>query len=310
MNRAIIRPFIVVLACIAAAASTGAQRSSPAGAGVPRLAERLAGLDPTDPMMYFELAEDVAYEIPTAAGRKLATELYVLAYSINAEAPASDLLPRSVCLALADLTTDAEGRRWLLALAATLTPDHDGPSWRIERAQLGADNALLEVAELLGDARRAENQRVKRGLGRLAIEQMLLEHGVAKSETAAIVAELAIASGNPPRCPDCRNERIVRTREGTEMDVEICPRCGGNPGPAMNAEHFLAHLRAEGILLDAQPQSWSGQLLLTRARPLRDIDPGDLAVQLGVDPDARTWNAGDADPAGGIPDGAWVKAPG
>ena len=53
--------------------------AAPAGrTGVPDLEARLLALRPSDPLAYFELAEEVSYEMPFDQGQRLARRLFVL----------------------------------------------------------------------------------------------------------------------------------------------------------------------------------------------------------------------------------------
>ncbi len=272
------------------------------------LGPRLAALRGDDPVAYFELGEEVAYELASPEGQALARRLFVLAYALSErDRDEHPWLARSVCLALSELATEAEERRWLRALAATLERRREHPGWTVERAGRGADNSLLEVATLLGDARRYENRRVRVGLRRHDIEEMLQEGGVSRDEAVAIVAELVIASNEPPVCPVCKNDRITRERSGADLDVLLCRRCRGNPGAEMNAEHFVSHIRAEGVLLGAEPDTWAGQLALNRARPLRDVDPSELASHFDIDVLRVVWVASGNGAEGGVPTGEWER---
>ena len=114
MTRSMLTALVVIVMLIGAVRLL-AQRTDTIG--VPDLAERLAALDGTNAMTYFELAEEIAYEESSARALPVARQLYVIAYEVDRNAGAPIGLGSSVCLALADLAESHADRRWLLMLA-------------------------------------------------------------------------------------------------------------------------------------------------------------------------------------------------
>ena len=126
------------------------------GLPVPNLRERLEALNPSDPMAYFTLAEEVAYEADTRAERVLARQLYVLAYEIDhglarASGRTGTLTP-SVCLGLAALADRADEVLWLRALS----PLRRRP---VGRTELGAAHARSNATG--GGARTRDRDRLR-----------------------------------------------------------------------------------------------------------------------------------------------------
>ncbi|MCB9839156.1 MAG: hypothetical protein H6813_07455 [Phycisphaeraceae bacterium] len=256
-----------------------------AGTGVLRLRERLAALAPSDPVAYYELAEEVAYEQPEAV--ELARTLYVLSFEIARRGdPASPLGP-SVCLALADLSTSSLERRWLRSLARSLA---GGGGALLPIAPEDEDTSpavALAVAGALGDFRSGEYRGALDAIEKDDRVREVFERQTRSFTGGASRIEDELQS--EPQCRRCRNRRIVRA--GEPDSYMLCPICGGNPGPKLSDAELIDLLRIESTLLGGASSTWSAQLVLDEGRPLRDIDPDELAPWFGVDPEATVWDA-------------------
>ncbi len=290
-------------ACVAAIGAAPADHSDKADARVPDLRARLAALGPADPAAYFNLAEEVAVEMRDSAGRRLAQELYVLAFeAARAQGPmarARGALGPSVCLALADLASSERERKWLLVMARLLA----------ESAGTRAAALPLEPAEEPGaEALAAAIDLLRAGEGAQARD--LLKRPEAQRLVPMVAPMLGSARRlfDDPRasagCATCRNRRTARGQGDAEQGP--CPQCGGNPGAALTSDEFIASLRVEGALVGSGPETWSADLLINEGRSLDELGPDALAQRYGLNPKALFW---EARPGGPAWTGAWVERP-
>ncbi len=248
------------------------------------LNERLTSLNGVNAMAYFELAEEVAYEAEHPADTALAQHLFVLAFEIDRVSPAPRL-GASVCLALADLSTTNDERRWLFALARNLSPSEEivdlsgdtvGPT----------DAAALALSEALGLYRSGDYRRSKALLVRPEVAELLNRHESLLIEAAVnIEHEL----DTEPICHECNNRRIVRSNIDDDQQHRLCYTCGGNPGPDLSDRQLMAHLRLEAILLRGVHKSWAAQLSRDHGAPLRDAAADELAARFNIDASATLW---------------------
>lgn len=262
--------------------------SADAGSGVLRLRERLANLDPQAPMAYYELAEEVAYEQPDDID--LARTLYVLSFELARRTDPQTPLGPSVCLALADLSTSALERRWLRSLAQSMT---GGGGALLPIATSDEDinpGVALALAQALGDFHAGEYRKAIDAIDRDPRVREAFERETGSLPGGANRIEDELRS--EPQCRRCRNRRIVRSGIGSDPNsVMLCPICGGNPGPDLTDAELIDLLRIESTLLGGTSSTWSAQFILDRGRPLRDIDPEELAPWFEVDPQATQWDA-------------------
>ncbi|MEO0715769.1 MAG: hypothetical protein AAFY58_02125, partial [Planctomycetota bacterium] len=98
-------------------------------------------------------------------------------------------------------------------------------------------------------------------------------------------------------CPNCRNDRVVAVTRENPPRREICAVCEGDPGPKLSADERVATLRFESRLLTGIHKSWAAQIAADLGAPLRDADPAQLPLAMGVDPELNIYR-----------DGAWVAA--
>src|SRR5262245_15716404 len=112
---------------------------------------RLEALRPSQPMAYFELAEEISDTARTAQEQEVARHLFAMAGALD---PVH--LGRSACLALADLEENALVKRRLTALASLLGPSQSGGGGGTASSngpELGGA-AALAASEALGHYRR------------------------------------------------------------------------------------------------------------------------------------------------------------
>jgi len=291
----------IAFAVLGSGASAPQQASQWRVAG---LRERLSALTPANPGAYFDLAEEVAAEIRDPAGRRLAQELFILAFeAARAHSPtarARGVLGPSVCLALADLAADEQERRWLLVSARLLaeaagTRDPELPE--SPQNAPGADALAAAIALLRAGESAQARDLLKRDDVKQLVESVVPILGAARR----LIEDANLLGG----CPACRNRRTGRGPGDSEQGP--CHQCGGNPGAALNSAEFIASLRVEGMLVGAAPASWSADLLLNGGRSLDELGPDALAQRYGVNPMAFFW---DARPGGPEWTGAWVEEKG
>ncbi len=243
--------------CGVVLASGAIGRPSPAGGA---WTDRLEALEPGNPIEYFELAEEVADAAAGPADSDLARQLFALAGVLDPSA-----LGRSACLALADMEENELNRRRLLALAPLLGGGGigQGPSLNPASPMAGMEEAstLLAVTEALSHYRR--------GRGNKALDSL--------DEPGAM--ELLTNCGH-------------LLHGGTDRFLEDCRLYKGQLRPSLSEEDILRMLRLEIALLGGDDRPWSSELLISRARPLIEVDPNQLEEALGVDASLPIYRAG------------------
>ena len=222
---------------------------------------RLAVLDPGEPLAYLELAEEVADAAEDEESLDLARHLFALAGLLD-----PPRLGRSSCLALADIEPKVPARRRLLALAALLDERAGVMSWPgVDRSGRIDPSAALAVAEALSRYRRGQGGRALNALGRPGAMELLEEYG-----------------------------HVLRG--GARRFVEDCRIYRGPRKPMLSADDLTRMLRLERALLAGPDRSWADELMLTRGRPLIEVDPDRLQETFGVDPSRPYYR-----------DGRWVS---
>ena len=280
-----------VLACWLACAANAQSYE-----GVIDLEDRLRALDPAEPMAYFLLAEEVAYEIPGPDGRALAERLYLLSLEADLESGGRYAIAASACIALADLTPRPDEREWLRALARSLRDG--GATFKLDDEDAVDQAGRLRVAQAIslfrGEAFRKARERLVREDGAQVFRSMESDLGRV-GMTEAILDSRA-------SCPECRNRRTVRDGSGTVGGRESipCGTCKGNPGARLTDEEFVSLLVIEANLRGIEPEAWSARYLTGGGEAIRDVDPTELPLWYGVDPKAtefvceegRGWRTG------------------
>lgn len=279
--------------------------SAVARSGVPNLVERLEALRPSNPLAYFELGEEVAYEMPYKEGQALARTLFVLAFELDRAAGGRTGVSRSACLSLADLATRNSERRWLLAMAS-MEPGQGRATPPDAGETAGVDDAPFEMAVAIGWYRSEEYRRARETFAREEAPLVLRRVGIDKDRAERFVQNIREIVTRGVACDRCRNERVIRrTGEGGRPTLELCPVCHGNPGPKLTEEQFVETLRTEATLLGCRPASWAAATLLSVGQPLRDAEPDELAAWFAINPRASMWKSAPADPAD--PERAWMN---
>lgn len=261
-------------------------------------AARLAALSPDNPMAYFELAEDVAAEQIGLDDRDLARQLYVFAAALSTgdatqrSSPevAPPWLAASACLGLASLAeTDAE-RRWLHALAGTLAPEDArgaiSRSATASRTEPGAE----DLAAALDSLRAGYGQRAAKLLERPGASELLdrYERLLTADGRPGGAARVRALIAKYPVCRECRNERVVRDKDG----AHLCPTCGGRPGPHVQGLELVGQLRLESLLVSGIQRSWAAQVIADDGAPLRELDIQSVVDAFGVDLTRPWWRQG------------------
>jgi hypothetical protein len=277
---------------------------------------RLAALHPDRPMDYFELAEEIAYEVPGVRGRRLATELLVIAGELDRRATNPVPLARSVSLALADLSIDSTERTWLIAMARAQAPagahrDSAGPGPADVQtdAERGAREVRVELAMALARFRAADTRQIRTMLDSGDAAIALARAGIPQADASELMTLLAA------RIPEVRrlrardsDGRVVRSiTEGvTTYTLDTVTR--GHPGPMLTEDQAVLVLGIEARLLEALPESWAADLEVSRDQPVRDISPASLAAYFGVDPE-RVWFVIDPARSDDPGAGSWSATP-
>ena len=235
---------------------TTSAESAPVNArSIEQWTDRLEALDPSRPMMYFELGEEVEDLASSAEERTLARQLFGLAGILDRET-----LGRSAALAIAGLEPRRVARERLRAAAELLAP--------VGTVDVGAGRRTLTTREgrlhfckALAALRRGDGARSGRHL--------------AKADAEVVLEQLGpLLTGGV--------ERFRR-------DVEVYQ---GRLRPDLDAEEIESHLVAEIIALSGGRPGWSVNLAATDASPLMVVDLERLDRLFGVDPARPYWRGG------------------
>ncbi len=260
---------------------------------MPDIEARLAALNPADPAAYLDLGEEVA----ALGAIDLARRLFALAYESARLSGRDPSTQTSACIALADTARFERDRRWLWSIARLIEPRYNQPDWSRTTRRDVTPRAALRAATTLGLLRAGEGARARELLRDPAVRDVFTRYaglltGTGPGDVLSILDEQA----RRWPCPECHNERIVRTvRDGQNVDVR-CFTCRGNPGWELGEQGFLATLRFESRVLSGVQRSWSAQLASDLGEPLRDPDPAAVCPAVGVDPSRSVYR-----------DGAWVE---
>ncbi len=248
LSKFVTASLIVLLAILPAHWAPNAEPQAVVGEPANRWEAHLAALDPTNPLAYFELAEDIADDHVNAAQRDLARHLFALAGVLD-----PTRLGRSASLALADMEDREHVKRQLLALAALLDERGGVAGWGqpVEATRISA-SAAVAVGEALSYYRRGRGSRA-----------------LAMLETPGAMVLLE-STGDV-------------LRGGAKRFIEDCKLYRGRRKPMVTEDDLRRMLQMEAAVLADIDRAWSGQLLLGRGRPLVEVDPDNLPQTLGVD---------------------------
>lgn len=247
---------VLVAVCVVAlvpAAQEPAERDGEAAPWSP-WHDALHALSPRDPLAYFEVAEEILDASQSAeAGdgeelRDLARQLFGLAGAIDPSG-----FGRSACLALADLAHDRSERERFQALA-NLLPGRDLLSIWSPRTtdEPVAPSDALALSEALGHYRQGRGNRALAVLQRHDTDRILDRFG-------------HLLPGGPERF------------------LEDCKHYTNGKKPTIFEGGIVRMLILESALLAGTERSWSGEVLLTAAQPLIEIDPDQLDQMLDAD---------------------------
>lgn len=217
--------------------------------------EQLEQLDPRHPLAYIELAEELADAAHTggkerdAALRDLAKHLFALAGAID---PAK--FGRSACLAIASMSEDRNERDRLLALADLLPGRDVFRAWAptMEEEEAVSPTTALALSEALGYYRQGHGNRALALLDKHDLRPVLTRFG-------------DLLPGGPERF------------------LEDCKHYTGGRKPTIFEGGIARMLTLEAALLGGKERSWAGEVMLTGAAPLIEIDPANLDEMLEVD---------------------------
>ncbi|MBC22426.1 MAG: hypothetical protein CMJ32_00715 [Phycisphaerae bacterium] len=220
--------------------------------------QRLQQLDPARPMMYFELAEDIAEQAQTQDQRDLAMRVFGLAGLLG-----DRQLARSAALAIASMTDRAsEPTRYRrLTAAAALLDDRPGRS----------------ITMLVQPVKLEDAHRILDGLA-------AYRSGRATSSVMRRITQIDPVQLSPVQhlFPGGSIDRFIESSQVYRRGVR----------PSMSTQELASELRLEEALLAGKSRSFSTDLLLTRNRPLVEVDPDSLAELFRVDPARSTWRDG------------------
>lgn len=260
---------------------------------------RLVALEPSRPLDYFLLGEEVASEAVTREEEELARRLFGLAFELDRVDGSHSWLAPSSCLALASLARLESDKRWLRALAGRLDPVYGEPEWRDPAMRAGVSDAAFDAAEAIGSVRSGDGIRARDLLDQPGVRRLIEQYGQLLGFSSASGAVWQVdrwASSWP--CRECGNERVVFRPNTQPPSYRECYTCRGNPGPELSQAQLVAQLRFESHLLHGISRSWGAQLSLDYAAPLREPLADELATVLEIDPALAYWR-----------DGRWVDSP-
>lgn len=243
-----------IAASVLAAPDTGLETAFDAD----ELTRRLERLRPEDPLAYFLLAEELADVADDEGARRLVHRLFALAGALDASH-----LGRSACLALADIETDETARRRLLALASLLGGGRlgGGGDEAQDPGSTASTGAVIALTESFSYYRRGEGPRCLAALREPGASELLAAH------------EWILPGGMRRYVEDARLHR-------------------GRLRPNVSETTLERMLELEVGLLAGADRPWSSDLLLSRGRPLIEVDPDRLAETLGVNADRALFRNG------------------
>lgn len=239
---------LAIFSTVAVAAAPDARVAPPVRAF--DLEARLESLDPARPIMYLELAEELADGLASgeSSDRGLARRLYGLAGRLDPEGLAS-----SAALGIASLSIDARAAARYRAAAALLDPDAGGT---VVMQRPGVDlETAFEISEAFSAFR----------LGRFSRLREHLEDPTSERALRAWDASL-------PGGVDWLKQQV---------------KSGGKNRPALARSEALAMVRIELALLDLGRPSWSTLIAIDGDPPLIDLR-ADRVLEMLLDDDAAT----------------------
>lgn len=255
--------------CIAAPSPALLSQSSPQHDEPHDFTTRLEALTPSNPLGYFELAEEVADVAATDTDRDLARQLFGLAVVLDPQR-----LGRSACLALADLETETQRRRRWLALADLLASRDTSllPPTSAQHINPASRSGLLDTAAAMDVSR--VFSLFRRGKGAAAA-------AVLKENPAALELLRSVSD----RLPGGLDQFLA--------DLQTYR----NQRPNLTRTDLQVYLQLDAAFLAGRNRPWSTDLLLNTGSPLPEIDPDQLHIELGINPANTIYRHGAWRPA-------------
>ncbi len=258
---------------------------------IDNLRERLEALEPTDPVAYFQLGEEVAEEFETPEELELARTLFVLAFHLDRD-QAGTIAP-SCAIALAQLQGIGQDRDWLLSLTHALDQRYAAPDWRGALPSVGSDHDAYQAAVAVGRVRSGHGREATALLQDPDVMAMILRYEPLLSPANQPgSADWLMREARKWPCPECGFNRVSRAIDASNSGYVKCRVCSGNPGPEITQEELIAQLRFEARMLNGVQRSWAAQVIADAGAPLRDPTPQDLAPILGIDHRKSLWREG------------------
>lgn len=265
--------------------------SATLAAAMPDIDARLTALDPAHPGAYLDLGEEII--AISGDDNPLARRLFALAYELARLAGDDPTTQTSACIALADTARFERDRRWLWSIARLVEPRYNQPDWSRTVQQEVTPEAAFRAATTLGLLRAGEGIRARELLRDDRVRDVFTRYGGLLTGTGpGDVLSILDEQARRWPCPECHNERVVRTTRDGQTVFARCFTCRGNPGWELNEQGFLATLRFESRVLMGVQRSWGAQLASDLGEPLRDPDPSAVAPAVGVDPSLSVYRGG------------------
>lgn len=283
--------------------SMGQASTSPATV---RYNDRLEALTPDEPLAYFLLAEEVADSAQGPGDLLLARRLYVLSIVLSENSKNDDLtdglefpIAASASLGLAALEPIDSRRRWLRALAGRIDERYAQRRWDMPDEDPSGDAAALLLAEAIGLALSGDGTLARNRFDDPRVIALLdrTRDTLNRSRSNASATAIQRAAEIWP-CPECGNARIVPDRYEGGNARRLCSTCRGDPGPLIDKATYIDYLAFQSILLRGVQTTWSTEIAVRGAAPLRDPDVSEIAPTVGFDPSLVYFR-----------DGRWVADP-
>lgn len=272
-----------------------ASQVQPAPSESPPLAtlytERLEQLSPSDPMGYLLLGEDVMARAESPEDFTLARTLLVLAFELDRQITDGRQVGGSALLALADLSPVENERRWLRATARRIDPRYTPPAW-LKSREGAVDPAVgYAAATALGLIRKGDGIGARQLLASPDVVAAIRRYDPVLAATGIAGVSALVREADRWPCPECLNNRAVRSSGGAPGEMRICSTCRGDPGMVLNQDQLLAVLRVEASLLGDNPRR-GAVLSIDSFSPFIDPDPAEIPRWFRVDAARTLWRGG------------------
>ncbi|GAB5495336.1 MAG: hypothetical protein Phyf2KO_04160 [Phycisphaerales bacterium] len=251
----------------------------------------LEALAPTNPYSYFLLAEEVAETARRNEEVALARRLYVLSVVLSQSNESTAIhsgfsVSASAAVGLAALETIESRKVWLRALAGRIDSRYAAKRWDVPTEAPSADEVSLLLSEAIGLALSGDGSLSRARFDDPRV-QSLLENtrDGANGPNSKASASRILREAEVWPCPECGNARIVPDRSKGGNARRLCSTCRGNPGPVVDKQTLVDYLAYQSALLDGTQTSWSAELAVLGATPLRDPDVTEIAPTMNVDPE-------------------------